>query len=29
VRASISIYNNESDIEKLVAGVKKAQRMLK
>lgn len=28
VRASISIYNNESDIEKLVAGIKKAQRML-
>jgi cysteine desulfurase/selenocysteine lyase len=28
VRASISIYNNESDIAQLVEGVKKAQRML-
>ncbi|MBC7740588.1 MAG: SufS family cysteine desulfurase [Bdellovibrionaceae bacterium] len=28
VRASISIYNNQSDIEKLVDGVKKAKRML-
>jgi len=28
VRASISIYNNENDIEKLVAAIKKAQRML-
>lgn len=28
VRASISIYNNEQDIEKLIAGVKKAKRML-
>ncbi len=28
VRASISIYNNASDIEKLIDGVKKAKRML-
>lgn len=28
VRASISIYNNQSDIERLVEGVKKAKRML-
>lgn len=28
VRASISIYNNQSDIEKLIEGVKKAKRML-
>lgn len=28
VRASISIYNNQSDIEKLIDGVKKAKRML-
>ena len=28
VRASISIYNNESDIAQLVEGVKKAKRML-
>jgi len=28
VRASISIYNNESDVAQLVEGVKKAQRML-
>ncbi len=28
VRASISIYNNESDIGQLIEGVKKAQRML-
>ncbi len=28
VRASISIYNNESDIAQLVEGIKKAQRML-
>ncbi|MBC7420890.1 MAG: SufS family cysteine desulfurase [Bdellovibrio sp.] len=28
IRASISIYNNESDIEKLIDGVKKAKRML-
>ena len=28
VRASISIYNNESDIAQLVEGVKKARRML-
>lgn len=28
VRASFSIYNNESDVEKLVAGVEKARRML-
>jgi cysteine desulfurase / selenocysteine lyase len=28
IRASISIYNNQTDIEKLVEGVKKAKRML-
>ncbi len=28
VRASISIYNNQNDIEKLIDGVKKAKRML-
>lgn len=28
VRASISIYNNQNDIERLVEGVKKAKRML-
>ncbi len=28
VRASISIYNTQNDIEKLIAGVKKAKRML-
>lgn len=28
VRASISIYNNENDIERLLEGVKKAKRML-
>lgn len=28
VRASISVYNNQNDIERLVEGVKKAKRML-
>ena len=28
VRASISIYNNENDINQLIEAVKKAQRML-
>lgn len=28
VRASLSVYNNQNDIEKLVDGVKKAKRML-
>jgi cysteine desulfurase / selenocysteine lyase len=28
VRASLSLYNNQSDVEKLIEGVKKARRML-